>query len=777
MKLIIKNFIVLLTRFRTSSILTIAGLAVAYAVFYMIVVQAHYDFSFDRNFAKSDSIFLYSRITPDNVSGTGTNTTEPKALAARYSEIKNFCYIKIEWLDHATRFDFKDSITKAENVYIPLTYASVGFIDIFQPKILAGDAGKAFTPDNAMLTESTVKKYFGSENPVGKTFFFHNSDRPITVAAVCADFPDNCSLKNGIYLYQPETTPNMWNYTTYIEIDPENKDRLLKALNADQAMQKETGLTNRANEIWQYKLTALPDIHLRFPAKGEGSLTTIISLLAIGILLLIISYTNFLNFSIAMAPIRVKGFNIRRILGESPLALKLSIIMEAVFLSFIAFLVSILIINILNTGVVKDFFEADLSVSHNWKLLITVCGVSLLTGFLAGIYPAFYATSFKPAMALSGSFAISGRTRWLKNALIVTQYITAIFLIIVTIFVKLQHDYLLNKNWGIYTDNVLYLNTGMITENVGNFVTELKRNPNIVDATSAAYYPGQENTQRWMRDYQEKRIEVNVWSVQFNFCDFFGINLVEGRQFSEQENNRKIIFNETFLKECGFNNLVGQIFDDKFEIIGIVKDFNFKSLREPVKPFAFIPISDSDIYGHYSKQWTFVKTVGVNTSQTIDFIRDTWKKFSNEPVEVLFLDKTLADLYKKENNLAKLVSTCGAIAIIVAIMGLYGLILFNAKSKRKNIAIRKINGATKHEIVMMLNHDLLIQFVIAYIISVPIAGYVVNRWLEGFAYKTPMYWWVFILGGLIVLIISLITVSWESYKAASANPIEGIKTE
>jgi putative ABC transport system permease protein len=777
MKLLIKNIIILLTRFRMSSILTITGLAVAYAVFYMIVVQAHYDFSFDRNFEKSNSIFLYSRIIPNvDFLRTKTNVIEANELLAKYSEIKNVCYLYHGFLDE--RFDIKDDgIIKIENVSIPLTYTNAGFVDIFQPKILAGDAGRALTPDNAMLTESIVKQYFGNENPIGKTFFFHKSDKPITIAAVCADFPDNCRLKNGIYFSLPETDRSMWNYTTYLEINSQNKDRLLNALNKDQAMQKGT---NFDGQIWQYELTALPDIHLGFPAEGKGSLTTIISLLAIGILLLIISYINFLNFSIALAPVRIKSFNIRRILGESSLALKFSIVMEAVFLSFIAFLVSILIVNFLNTGAVQDFFKADLSVSRNLGLLIVVGGISLFTGFLAGIYPAFYATSFKPAMALSGSFSISGHTKWLKNILIIFQFVTAIFLIIVTLFVKIQHDYLLNKNVGINTENILYLKTAPVSANVEDFIYELNQNPDITDVTSAQYYPGYEQMQIWGRDFQGVKVLVNVWYIKPDFLDFFGINIVDGRKFEKNENHKKMIFNEAFLKEYQFDNIIGQMFgsaenpNENFEIVGIAENFNFKSLHESIKPLAFVPVSNTDVYNSYYKTWTFVKTIGANTSQTIDFIRNTWKKFSSEPVEVLFLDKTISELYKKENNLAKLVSTCGIIAIIVAIMGLYGLILFNAKSKRKNIAIRKINGATRHEIIMMLNHNLLIQFVIAYIISVPVAGYVVNRWLEGFAYKTPMYWWVFILGGLIVLIISLITVSWESYKAASANPIKGI---
>jgi putative ABC transport system permease protein len=713
---------------------------------------------------------LYSRLIPGSETfRTATNAIEPRELAARYPEVKNFCY-----LDQSADNDvnIKDS-TGNEYHGITVTHTSTGFIDIFTPEILFGDVKQAFTPGKTMLTASIARKIFGNADPLGKVLYYWN--QPVTVTAICADFPENCSMKNGVYFYQHETHRNNWGYTTYLKINPKDREKLLKTLNEDKYLQRESNM----DKNWRFELTALPDVYLRFPAKGEGNLTTIVSLLAIGILLLIISYINFLNFSIAMAPVRIKSFNIRRIFGESPAVLKISIIMESIFLSLIAFFVSILIINFLNTGAVKYFFRADLAIFHNLKLMITVGVISLLTGFLAGIYPAFYVTSFKPAMALSGSFLISGRTRWLKNILIGTQFVAAIFLIIVTLFIKIQYDYMQNKNWGIHTENILYINTERIRNNVENLTAELKKNPNIVDLTGASVFPGKTSMRTTGTMFEETNISVSTWFVEPNFLDFFGINVINGRKFEENDeyDDYKVIFNQAFLKKYGFNNdIIGKTLEGN-EIIGIAEDFNFKSLQEYINPLAIYSITKKDINYKNHYNYAFVKTMGVNTSQTIDFIRDTWKKFSNEPVDVLFLDKTLADLYKKENNLAKLVSTCGAIAIIVAIMGLYGLILFNAKSKRKNIAIRKINGATKHEIVMMLNHDLLIQFVIAYVISVPIAGYVVNRWLEGFAYKTPMYWWVFILGGLIVLIISLITVSWESYKAASANPIEGIKTE
>ncbi len=778
MNLMTKNMIAVLKRSSISGILSVTGLAIAYAIFYMTVVQVHYDLSFDRNFEKADSIFLYSRIIPEwESSRTITNTAEPKECAERYSEIKNYCYL----VQRNEKISANDDRTgDMQIIEETMTFASTGLINMFKPKILHGDVVQAFTPGHAMLTESAAKKIFGDKYPVGETISYYDSfwssDQKLTIAALCADFPDNCSLKNGIYAYQPEIDRGKWDWTTYFEIDPPNKGKLLKRLNNEQYMQNSTYLNKETN--WQYELTALPDIHLRFPAKGEGSLVTVIVLLSIGILLLVISYINFLNFAIAMAPAKVKNVSIRKIFGESPFVLKLSIIMETVLLSFVSFILSILIIYILSAGVLKDFFMADLSILKNPGLLLFAGAVSVISGFLAGMYPAFYTTAFNPAMSLSGSFFHSRHNKWLKNILTGVQFISAIFLITAMLFVKMQYNYMRNKDWGIQTGNVLYLNTKSNGQDVESFMAELKRNPNIVDVTAAEFYPGQERIRGWGQKFEGAQISINVWSVRYDFFDFFGIKMIKGEKFKEKD-HPKMIVNQTFLREYdlseGINDRYfgGAQYD--YEIIGIFEDFNFKSLYEKVKPLAFITIPEESKGIYYN--WTFVKTQGADTKQAMEYVRDTWKKFSDEPSEVLLLSNTVQSFYQKENNTANLVSVCGIIAIIVAIIGLYGLILFDSKAKRKSIAIRKINGASVPRIMLMLNMSLFIRFAVSCLIAFPLAYYAVQRWLEDFAYKTPVHWWAFAFGGFIVLVISLLTVSWESYKAANGDPVEVLKAE
>ena len=292
MEIIIKNFILVLRRFGAPGVLAVIGLAISYSVFYMVVVQSFFDLRFDRNFEKADSIFFYSRIMP-NRSGDSwrvqTNTIEPRECAEKYPEIINFCYLS----QYDAMFNIIDEETGNVHYLIEdVTFASIGFIDMFKPKILYGDVSRAFTPEHAMLTESTAKKLFGNKNPIGEIIDFKHTwygNQTLSVAAVCDDFPDNCSLKNGIYAYQQERERSEWGYATYFEIDPSNCVRLLEKLNEEQEITK---LSGRENETWQFELTALPKVHLWFPAKGTGNPVTVIALLTIGIMLLVVSYIN-----------------------------------------------------------------------------------------------------------------------------------------------------------------------------------------------------------------------------------------------------------------------------------------------------------------------------------------------------------------------------------------------------------------------------------------------------------------------------------------------------
>jgi putative ABC transport system permease protein len=761
-----------LKRFKISSILNILGLSVAFAVFFVIIIQVYYDLSFDGNFEKANNIYMISKYLPHrDVRWSTTSTQLPKTIAGKFPEIKNYCFMRSM---SSVIFEVKDAAGDNHEFSVPVMTASEGFLDMFTPKIIAGDARQAFTePNKVMLSESIAQRFFGNEEPLGKIFSPRSGNNLFTVVAVCKDFPKNCSLINGVYAMQAEDDNSEWSYISYLETGDSGKDKILNSLNKDESLTEQDG-----EKGWVFELTALTDIHFKFPAKANSSLSATLSLLAIGILLLIIAYINFINFSVSMAPVRLKGLNIRRILGESAFFLKFSIVMEAVFISLIAVAVSTVFVYYFGTSVVREFFQADISLSKNLELYMLMAGLALIMGLVAGIYPAFYSTAFKPAMALSGSFRLSTGGKILKNTLITIQFSSAILLVIVSGFIKVQHDYMQDKSWGIIKENVAYLYAGLLSD-VTAFETELRKNPDILDVTYTTFLPGTERMMTWGRSFEGSGVNMAVWPVSHNYLRFFGINIVEGSDFEEGDvrGKGKMIFNQTFVNKYGFTDLVGKEmmgFNDSCKIIGIMEDFNFESLRAPVRPFAFVIGKD------FQTSWLgnmLVRINGANTRSALDYMQDLCKRFSSEPVEISFLDEKLHQLYKQENNLAKLISIFGLITILVTVMGVYGLILFNVKSKRKTIAIHKINGASVKEIILMLNRGFITQFLVAYIVAIPLAYIVVSRWLENFAYKTAIHWWIFILSGILVFIIVLLTVSYQSYKAATANPVDGIKAE
>jgi len=782
MKAVFLNFFFVLKRFKTSSILNIIGLSAAFAVFTITLIQVNYDRSYDRNFKNADDIYFFSISYSNGDRGTTMPTTLATEIAGKFPEVKSYCLVNpVSQSELLVDVINKKGIRQKFSTKI--TPVTAGFLDVFTPEIVGGSTKDVFDGQGkAMITESTAKKLFGNDNPVGKTIYYHfskhfyNNQKTnfVTVQAVCKDFPENCSIKNGIYTLLPDDEPSNFNYNGYFVLNKSNYSKLLLQLNSEKFFGKEKWEEMKKSGVKAIvELTPLNKAHFDLE---KGRLTTTLSLLAIGILTLIIAYINFLNFSISISPARVKGLNIHKIIGASPFKLKLILASEAALFSLLAFFLALLYIALLKDTFISDYFSADMSLSPN-KILLGVIGlVALLFGMAFGSYPARYIVSFQPAVALRGSFAMSAKSVRLRNILITLQFVAAITLIITAMFIQLQNTYMNHRSWGIQKENIVYLPYGQTKIDMHTFGEELKRDPRILDYTASQFLPGHVGMS-WGRTFEGKQVNAWIWPVQINFPEFFGVKMAEGRDFQDADstvNKHAIIFNECFLKMHQLKNIHGKDFPGfgmSLTVVGIAKNINYTSLRDSIRPMGFA------ILGDQYMNWFFVKLSGKDVPGAIENIRKTWVKYSDEDFNLKFLDASIDKLYKNEMNLAKLISMFGLITILIAIMGVYGLIVFNARYKSKEIALRKVNGASDREIMLMLNRSVLIQLIIAFIVAVPLAYYVVHSWLEQFAYKTPVYWWVFLLAGLMVFAITVMTVSSQSYKAATANPVDAIKNE
>jgi putative ABC transport system permease protein len=783
MKAIIHNFLFVLKRFKTSSILNIIGLSAAFAVFIVVLIQANYDLNYDRNFKNADNIYYLSISNPNGDTGGTMPTTMGKEISDKFPEVKHYSLI-CNYTPDDMLVDVINGKGRKQTLTSKVTPVTAGFLDVFTPQIISGSTQGLFSGQGkGLITASQAKKLFGNENPIGKTVYYHFSKsfynnqkcNFVTIIAVCRDFPKNCSMANGIYTWLPDDKKESYNYHGYFVVDKQNISKLLTGLNSEKFFGKEAWQEMQKSEK---KMTiSLTPLHQAYFDFEKGRLTTILSLLAIGILTLIIAYINFLNFSIAVSPARVKALNMHKIIGANPIKLKLMLASEAVLFSLVAFALALLYIVLLKNTFIGEYFSADMALSANWPLLILIGVAAMVFGLLFGWYPAHYIVSFQPAVALRGSFAMSAKSNRLRNILIALQFTAAVVLIIVSLFIQIQNSFMQHRSWGIQKENIVYVPYGQLKIDMHTFGEELKKDPRIVDYTAAGFLPGHVGMS-WGREFEGKQVSAYIWPVEVNFLHFFGVKMSTGRDFRDADstgNKRAVIFNDIFLKTHQLNNdILGKDFpgfDKMLPIVGIAKNINYSSLRDSIRPMGFAILEKSEL------EWFFIKLSGSDIPGAVEAIRKTWEKYSDENFDLKFVDKTMDKLYKNETNLAKLISLFGLVTIIIAVMGVYGLIVFNTRYRAKEIAIRKVNGAHISEIVLMLNRNVLILLSIAYVVGVPIAYYIVHRWLQQFAYKTPIYWWVFAIAGLLIVAVTVVTISLHSYKAAATNPVDAVTGE
>ncbi len=779
MNFILKNIKHLLKHYKMSSVINILGLSVSFAVFIVVAIQIYYDFTYNKSFEKADNIYIFSAYkTVDKTQSPWVSIPNAKDIAAKFPEVKSYSTVSLNG-NIPPQIDVKTENGDLQTFEVPILSASPGFVDVFTPHILYGNAADALISDGKLLIPAkTAIKLFGTENAVGKTVYGRFSKKEYTITAVYKDFPKNSTVTNACYTYQPDNSRQNSNYLLYLELEPNSSVSLQEKLNSKEFLGEDfiKFMEEQPDNKVELQLTPFYDLHLYVEDLRDGNINTTLSLLAIGILILIIAFINLLNISMAMMPSRIKTLNTHRILGINTGLLRLGLALEGTFLALISFILALIYIQVFSESVLAEFFQADIALSSNIWIILTI-GVSLLLiTFLVNLYPAIYATSFKMDAAIKGSFSLSAKGNQIRNVLITIQFIVAIVLIIISGFIKIQQNYMQNYDLGIEKENVAYLPLRGLKTDYNTFGKELTQNSHITDYTASQFIPGYIGMS-WGRGLEGKQVNFSSWPVTPNFLKFFGVKIIEGNDFSEENPSglEQIVFNNEFMKKYEFDNsIIGKDFEcfNKGTIVGVASDINFQSLRNPIRPMAFVILNGTNML-----DFIFIKVSGENMPQNIEYIRHTWTKFSDEEFNLTFLNSRLNDLYKNENNMAKLIGLFGIITVVIAIMGVYGLVSFNTRYKQREIAIRKVNGSTIEEIMILLNKNLLLQLFISYVIAVPIAYYIIQQWLDQFAYKAPIPWWLFLSAGMLVLVISAITVSWQSWKAVTLNPVEAIKNE
>lgn len=563
--------------------------------------------------------------------------------------------------------------------------------------------------------------------------------------------------------------------------DPLNKEEVLDHFNKTFDFAKSQ--MGSAQEI-ALRLTPLKEVYYThdttFDFNPKGHRETNYVLLGIAFLILFIAGINFTNLTTSLIPLRLKTINTHRVLGCSIYKLRAISLIESIVICLISYILALFIVNDLSYTPIANWVDADIRLSQYKGLILLTALIAILTGCLAGLYPAIRSTSYAPALVLKGSFGLSPKGKKLRVALIGFQYTVSIALIIVTLFMGLQNHFMTSsEQLGFNKDQVAIVNLTpeIYAKHKPQYIQKLKDYPGIEDVAFSVYELSKEDDMidlEYAR-HEDKDVFFKVFYASENFLSVMDIQVEEGRDFTREDLNKAqsdYIINPA--AERDFHLHPGDRFNDR-TVLGVSKDFRFNSCRIASSPFVFalnndIPNPKLVSYIRFNSK--------TNLQEAVAHVRETLKEIDPTfPFEISFYNTILNNLYQKEQTLGKLISLFGIMAILISIVGVFGLVLFETQYRRKEIGIRKINGATTGQILLMFNKTYIRIVSVCFIISIPIAWMGTQQWLENFAYKTPLHLWVFIVAFLIILSVTIGTVTFRNWQAANENPVNSVKSE
>lgn len=563
--------------------------------------------------------------------------------------------------------------------------------------------------------------------------------------------------------------------------DPRNKEEVLDHFNKTFDFAKSQ--MGSAQEI-ALRLTPLKDVYYThdttFDFNPKGHRETNYVLLGIAFLILFIAGINFTNLTTSLIPLRLKTINTHRVLGCSIYKLRAISLIESIVICLISYILALFIVNDLSYTPIANWVDADICLSQYKGLILLTALIAILTGCLAGLYPAIRSTTYAPALVLKGSFGLSPKGKKVRVALIGFQYTVSIALIIVTLFMGLQNHFMTSsEQLGFNKDQVAIVNLTpeIYAKHKPQYIQKLKDYPGIEDVAFSVYELSKEDDMidlEYAR-HEDKDVFFKVFYASENFLSVMDIQVEEGRDFTREDLNKAqsdYIINPA--AERDFHLHPGDRFNDR-TVLGVSKDFRFNSCRIASSPFVFalnndIPNPKLVSYIRFNSK--------TNLQEAVAHVRETLKEIDPTfPFEISFYNTILNNLYQKEQTLGKLISLFGIMAILISIVGVFGLVLFETQYRRKEIGIRKINGATTGQILLMFNKTYIRIVSVCFIISIPIAWMGTQQWLENFAYKTPLHLWVFIVAFLIILSVTIGTVTFRNWQAANENPVNSVKSE
>ncbi len=783
MKTIIRNFLAVVRRFKLATLLNILGLSVAFTAVIIIMMQVTYDLDFDGSQPEADNIYRIEAqfegrkfaVIPRPFIESFKATSPHIKFASYSSPLLSDIYDWLFWVENGTdKFYYSAKVLAV----------SVDYVHIFRFDVLEGSADRINEPETALIPESMAKKMFGSESAIGQ--YLRDEEQKMLITGVYKDFPENSSTKNVIYTKFPDSQDkeNWGNFSYEGHVLIDSSDRINEILDAytktiDPSVFERSGMAGVT-----FRAVPIKEIHfstdVEFDSVAKVSPQTVWVLLAIAFVIMLIAAINFTNYSIALTPLRIKSINTQKVLGAAEGRLRSSLVIEAVLICLLAWIISIGLTHLVGMTSVSQIVSADMSLGGHWNVLSGMGVLALAVGVFAGIYPAFYVTSFTPALVLKGSFGLSPKGRQLRNGLVGVQFIASFALIVVSLFMYLQVQFMQHTSLGFDKDQIIVANlNGELIKSRKALSPELRSDPGIEHVSYAeSLFSGLDAYSAYSRKFKgEENKLFHVLAVDTGFLQTMGIPLLEGRDLNISDihsDGPAFIFNEKARKEFGLS--VGDKTEQGEEIIGFVPDIKVTSLRKEIEPMAFMYASTNYTGG---SRWAYIRVkAGSDLNAARQHVENVLHKFSpGFPFNIRIYDDILNNLYANETNLTSMIIWFSLIAVLISMVGVFGLVVFESEYKRKEVGVRKVLGSTTSEILGMINIRYIKILAICFILAAPIAYFAIQGWLQNFAYKTPIYWWVFAISFLMVSMLTTATVTFQSWQVANANPVDSIKTE
>lgn len=789
--------------FKGAGILNLLGMTVAFAAIYIIMVQVNYDWNYNSKIKDLDRIFVVTHKDWFDEGKYSVNMSRPvmESLIKQSSMIESHAVIQGNIQTEIKIADGNDNRAFELNTM----QVTSGTYDVFGIEAVAGTFQGIGEENVVALSERASRRL---NLKLGDAIQLEGEKDKRTVSAIFKDMAMNSIFGETDLLYsniyEKESLDNFgeWSYRYFIKLNDKN--------NVNAFSENATNFTkNLVNEM----ISSNPDMELPtqeeideyvgrntvkiFPLEGfqfelkitdntivyQCNIITTITLFIVSVLILVITLINYLNFFMAQIPAKLRSVNTKKILGSSRLSLVMGFMAESAALVVVSLFLSYIVIKIIGSSTYAELISCPLDLGYNAAVAILTVFVALIMTVSSSIYPAMHVTSFSPALAIKGTMGTVSKGKSFRYILVGFQFFISILFVLCSFFIKMQYDYMMNYNMGFNKESLFTAYVPVNSNNHDLYTTELQKKTAIKEVAWGASSLVSVYRMGWGRDFNGKNISFISYPVSYNFLKFMGIDIVEGRDFTQADEKCEkgiFIFNEIAKEKFGFSlesKVSGHM--GETDIAGFCENFKFKPLHYKEEPFAFY------VFG--KKPWWPVSHLyirsnpGATYSEVLQAVKevvaDISPNFNTEEINLKFFDEELGTQYRKEQKLISLITLFTILAVIISLMGIIGLLMFETKFRRKEIGLRRVHGASIREILEMFNRKFFYILLISFLIAAPVGYIVMDYYYSTFAYRSPLHWWVFLLAFVMVAIITVGVVTLCSYKAASENPAETLKNE